>query len=88
MSPEQKIACYQIAADAAVEAFVISRISDAAKAILVGNEPPKANAGATAMLEDFGLIEAKYPDERPFIWQFRRTELGKRVRERLQEVDE
>ena len=87
MTPAQKIACYQIAADAAVEDFVISRISNEAKTILLGKLPPKENAGATA-IEDFDLLEARYPDVRPFIWAFRRTELGKRVRDRLREADE
>ena len=85
MSPEAKIACYQIACDAAVEAYVVSRISRQAKAILLGEMKPSEWPTAVGMLEEFGLIKAKYPDERPFGWVFSRTPLGKRVRDRLRE---
>lgn len=85
MSPDAKIACYQIACDAAVEAYVISRLRDEAKAILLGEMKPKESPSAVGMLEEFGLIIPKYPDERPFVWVFARTPLGKRVRDRLRE---
>ena len=85
MSSEAKIACYQIACDSAVEDYVISRIRDESKAILLGDMKPKEWPSGVSMLEEFGLVEPVYPESCPFVWAFRRTELGKRVRDRLRD---